>query len=258
MLYAITVHCILPREWCNVVIGGEERNVLFVDCDLKFNLSRILQLMKTTLMNATTQRFIHHHYHHQQQQPQRELKTNASSSLSNSESLNGLIRTSLQRLHLLQPRSSLEFQVTLSGLITTRENFFLSHRVSVLLIDALDCYYWVNRYFSTGLTQRLIPSDIKIHAEEECLRQILNRLSASGVSLCTLVTVTNDYRQSSSSTHSTLSNSSSFTLHLNPLTHTLHFTCPSTLQQQQQRSLGYRIHPLNGFQVVETTQNSNI
>jgi energy-coupling factor transporter ATP-binding protein EcfA2 len=248
LLYAIAVQCVLPREWCHIYVGGEEKSILFIDCDLKFNLSRILQLIKSRFLYAAKQ----------QTQQQQQQQTPILLPPVDADAVETVIRASLQRLHVIQPQSSFEFQVTLSGLVTNRSNFFRMHDVRILMIDTLDShYYWVSRYLSCGLSTRVVSSDVKVHAEEECLRQLLSRVHGSGIALSTLVAVSNDYRRVSfssnfktaSSTPTTTSEVPPWTLRLDLHTHTLRLSTSS-----QQQTLFYEIHPRLGFQVAPSLQ----
>ncbi|GAB2246582.1 hypothetical protein Droror1_Dr00002075 [Drosera rotundifolia] len=135
ILLEVAVNCILPKDWKGVSYGGLELSVMFIDLDCRFDVLRLLQLLKCRISCANGSN--------------REHKEEMSTTRKEYNDVydEDLIEVCLMRFRYIRCYDSFEFLATLKGLAvelqTSRTK--LCSSVSFLMIDSIGAYYWVDR-----------------------------------------------------------------------------------------------------------------
>ncbi|XP_021718742.1 DNA repair protein XRCC2 homolog isoform X2 [Chenopodium quinoa] len=127
ILLQVAIECILPKEWKGVSYGGLEKSVMFIDLDCRFDVLRLLQLLKLRISSFHLKNELH----------------SARDWTCDEE----LIHNCLERFLYVRCYDSLEFLATLKTLnyqLQTKSKK-LASRVCFLMIDSIGAYYWVDR-----------------------------------------------------------------------------------------------------------------
>jgi len=115
LLLQILVTCILPKKWGEVDVGGNESSVLYFDNDFKFNLQRVLQLIKSRLKRVRVT---------EGQPPLQDIGR--------------LVNETTSRLLVCQCYDLLQFCATMRSYLC-RATF---DNVRYVFVDSFDCFYW--------------------------------------------------------------------------------------------------------------------
>ncbi|KNA10514.1 hypothetical protein SOVF_143750 [Spinacia oleracea] len=127
ILLQVAINCILPKEWKGVSYGGLEQSVMFIDLDCRFDILRLLQLLKLRIYSVCQ-------------------VSNDLGDAGNWTCDEELIHKCLERFLYVRCYDSLEFLATLKTLsyqLQTRKEF--ASKVYFMMIDSIGAYYWVDR-----------------------------------------------------------------------------------------------------------------
>eukprot|EP00884_Botryococcus_braunii_P020909 jgi/Botrbrau1/7501/Bobra.0095s0037.1 len=119
---------ILPDTWEGCCLGGHAENVVYIDLDAKLDPLRLLQVLHSRVDIEVSQRAL---------------------SISE-ETVNHFCESSLARFHLISCDSSTDFLAALSGLPALLARLKEQGGVSLLLIDNIAAFYWLDRAVREG------------------------------------------------------------------------------------------------------------
>ncbi|XP_021378520.1 DNA repair protein XRCC2-like [Mizuhopecten yessoensis] len=131
MLLHIACSLILPKTWRGWNFGGCGASLIFIDTDYKFSILRLVTLLEKRIT---------HFVEHNQQVT---LSENSEATFNpTSRDIEVVIKESLERLNVLQCKSSLQLLATLHSLearISTNPD------ICVIMIDSISAFYWLDR-----------------------------------------------------------------------------------------------------------------
>ena len=141
---------ILPKDYQNVYVGGQNGAVVLLNTDHHFQIFKLVTLMEMFLVKCTSS----------------DNKTKL-----NITEIETLIKDSLKNLFIFTCNSSTELAVTIISL----ENLLLGNtNVSLLLLDSISAYYWQD---SVGMNK---TKKMDVYAND--IRKQLNKyLSGFGI-----------------------------------------------------------------------------
>ncbi|KAK9691681.1 hypothetical protein RND81_09G211900 [Saponaria officinalis] len=131
ILLQVVVDCILPKEWNGVCYGGLELSVMFIDLDCRFDVMRLVQLLKFRIngINRSGVEVMHG-------------LGDVGDCICDEE----LVRKCLERFLYVRCYDSIEFLSTLKTLnyqLQTRQQHISV--VRFMIIDSIGACYWVDR-----------------------------------------------------------------------------------------------------------------
>ncbi|KAL9247973.1 hypothetical protein vseg_021341 [Gypsophila vaccaria] len=147
ILLQVVVDCILPKEWNGVCYGGLELSVMFIDLDCRFDVVRLVQLLKFRVDSINRSGV-----------ERRQWSGDVNDCLCDEE----LVEKCLERFLYVRCYDSIEFLSTLKTLnsqLQTRQQHIPV--VRFMMIDSIGAYYWVDRAstsFPLGSNNRKILS----------------------------------------------------------------------------------------------------
>ena len=145
LLLHLVVNAILPRHWRGVDIAGLCVGVVYVDLDYKFNMIRLTTILETRIQGALS----------------------VSGGDQDPSQVEELIKQCLSRLYVVRCSSSSQFLITLHSLETLLGN---NPDISLLVIDSVSEFYWIDRSVSGGTSGRTNTNKLMV----EALRKLLN------------------------------------------------------------------------------------
>ena len=145
LLLHLVVNAILPRHWRGVDIAGLCVGVVYVDLDYKFNMIRLTTILETRIQGALS----------------------VSGGDQDPSQVEELIKQCLSRLYVVRCSSSSQFLITLHSLETLLGN---NPDISLLVIDSVSEFYWIDRSVSGGTSGRTNTNKLMA----EALRKLLN------------------------------------------------------------------------------------
>ena len=113
---------LLPAEWNGVTLGGYNTGVVFMDNDYHLNMLRLTVIMENRIIEAFSK--------------QTELTTPAD------DELDAFIKQCLQNVYIMRCSSTTQMVITLHSLEQLLKN---KSNVSVLMIDSISAFYWIDR-----------------------------------------------------------------------------------------------------------------
>ncbi|GMG99554.1 hypothetical protein Nepgr_001394 [Nepenthes gracilis] len=147
ILIQVAVNSILPKEWKGVYYGGLEHSVMFIDLDCRFDILRLLQLLKHRIANAYGSTCLGSSKEVKQDQRDGKVWRFGAKEESDTGYEEDLIEICLRRFLYIRCYDSYEFLATLKTLHDklqwSREE--LGTSVHFLMIDSIGAYYWVDR-----------------------------------------------------------------------------------------------------------------
>jgi DNA-repair protein XRCC2 len=118
-LISLMADCIIPTSWQGVALKGLNTEVVYIDTDFHFSLMRLVGVLECRIKAC--------------------LQTNANNTAFDiDECINGC----LQRLHIVRCHSSLQLLIALHSL---EEMLKKMPQMSVLIIDSISAFYWLDR-----------------------------------------------------------------------------------------------------------------
>ncbi|XP_069120569.1 DNA repair protein XRCC2-like [Argopecten irradians] len=131
MLLHIACSLILPKTWRGWNFGGCGASLVFIDTDYKFSILRLV-----TLLEKKITEFV------EQNQPVTSSENLGATFNSNSGDIEILIKESLERLLVMQCKSSSQLLATLHSV---ENNISTNPDICVIMIDSISAFYWLDR-----------------------------------------------------------------------------------------------------------------
>lgn len=138
LTYHLVMNCVLPRELLltavdgrdsdsvmhqRIEIGGWERGAVVLDCDGRWNVARLKQMLFSRFLDA-----------HQ--------KLKGSQLVSSVEEL---VEGCLKRVHIFKPKSTTSMACTILHLPTYHALCMPTLEIALLVIDSVSAFYWQDR-----------------------------------------------------------------------------------------------------------------
>lgn len=133
MLLHLIANCVLPETWNDIKLGGRGVQVIFIDTDFHFHILRLVAILECRIENAKKES--------SDISCDRDAEVNAYQNVSTSD-IEEFIKTCLSRLYVLRCNNSLE---VLTSLISLEQMLMAKPEVSVIMIDSLSAFYWIDR-----------------------------------------------------------------------------------------------------------------
>lgn len=137
LLYYLTALAVLPRQYGDVAIGGQEAAVVYIDADDRFDADRLRVVAQAIVENV--QRINDEDHTEGNDQPGPLAK----------DDLNALATSSLQHVHVLRPQSSSALLSTLSKLdvylYDLSRHQSASRPLHLVVIDSATAFFWQDR-----------------------------------------------------------------------------------------------------------------
>lgn len=126
-LYHLAAHCLLPKELdvpakCTVHLGGWQSSVVVLDCDARWNLSRLRGILITRLNMACGEENTSF------------IDTSA------------VALESLSRLHIFRPQSSIQLAATLENLPKYHMEKMPEENIRFLFVDSISSFHWIDKW----------------------------------------------------------------------------------------------------------------
>ncbi|KAJ4486291.1 hypothetical protein J3R30DRAFT_3697790 [Lentinula aciculospora] len=125
LLYLLMIYCIIPTACSSISLGGWNKAAVLFDTDASFDLVRFKQLLTSY------------------------LETTLANTDSNTVQL--LVKRSLQNLHIFHPGSSIQLAVTLLRLPSYHQTKLPDSEIGILAIDSMSAFYWLDRFTAEQL-----------------------------------------------------------------------------------------------------------
>ncbi|KAJ3570253.1 hypothetical protein NP233_g4523 [Leucocoprinus birnbaumii] len=119
MLYYLLINCVLPPSFGSVKLNGWGKAAVLLDTDLKFDVQRFGQLLRSRVQRLITL---------------------------DSANVEDLITTALDRLHVFQPTSSHQLAATVQHLPKYLATNLPEADLGILAVDSITAFYWSDRY----------------------------------------------------------------------------------------------------------------
>ena len=148
LLHLIALY-ILPGEWNGIVLGGKDTGVIFMDNDYHFNVLRLTVIMEQRITSAVGEDTV------------------------SDEQLDTFIKQCLKNLYLVRCSSSAQMIITLYSLEPILKN---KSNVSVLMIDSIAAFYWIDRSNGAENTQAQEANLVRVCTAIEDLKEKYNLL----------------------------------------------------------------------------------
>ncbi|CAO2836977.1 unnamed protein product [Amaranthus hypochondriacus] len=159
ILLQVAIDCILPKVWKGVSYGGLEQSVMYIDLDCRFDVLRLLQLLKLRIFTVL----------------QSNLEVKDELHFRDWTCDEELINICLERFLYVRCYDSLEFLATLKTLSyrfdARRQE--LASKVCFMMIDSIGAYYWVDRA-STSFPSR--SSNRKIFSLQSVMEAVVQEI----------------------------------------------------------------------------------
>ena len=125
LLLHLVVNAILPKHWRGIVVAGLCVGVVYVDLDYRFSMIRLTTILETRMTEALS----------------------VSGGGQDPSQVEDIVKQCLSRLYVVRCSSSSQFLITLHSLETLLGN---NPDISLLVIDSVSEFYWINRTMSGG------------------------------------------------------------------------------------------------------------
>lgn len=137
LLYYLIALAVLPRQYGDLSIGGQEAAVVYIDTDDRFDAERLRTVARSLVLQA------------QIPVPKESIEGHeAPKSLSNDD-FDALVNSSLQHVHVFRPQSSSALLATLSSLHTylydLSRHYSASRPLQMIAIDSATAFFWQDR-----------------------------------------------------------------------------------------------------------------
>ncbi|XP_033731897.1 DNA repair protein XRCC2-like [Pecten maximus] len=153
MLLHIACSLILPKTWRGWNFGGCGASLMFIDTDYKFSILRLVTLLEKKITDFL------------EQNHQVTFTGNPVTTFNpNSRDVEILIKESLERLNVLQCKSSIQLLATLHSL---ESSISTNLDICVIMIDSISAFYWLDR----------CAGGESVTAQEHVMNLIVNILS---------------------------------------------------------------------------------
>lgn len=130
MLVHLICRCILPEYWNKIPLNGHGAGVIFIDTDFKFSIIHLVNVIEKYIYERA--------------------KNFSDDALVNSENIESFIRDCLKKLHIIRCSNSDQLIASLNNL----ENLICQETsVSVIMIDSISAFYWIDKCFSGDSVQ---------------------------------------------------------------------------------------------------------
>lgn len=137
MLYYLTALAILPRQYGDISIGGQEAAVVYIDADDRFDAERLRTVARSLIQQAQLSVL-----------KESTEGTETARSLLNDD-LEELVTSSLQHVHVFRPQSSSALLATLTSLHTylydLSRHYSASRPLQMIAIDSATAFFWQDR-----------------------------------------------------------------------------------------------------------------
>ncbi|KAJ5621467.1 hypothetical protein N7528_006250 [Penicillium herquei] len=139
LLYYLTALAVLPREYGNTHIGGQDAAVVFIDADDRFDVQRLEAVARGIILKAG------------QSQPQTEQDSEqtAENVKLSSDDLETMLFSAFKHIHILRPQSSSALLATLGTLDTYLYDISQHHSaprpLQMLAIDSMTAFFWQDK-----------------------------------------------------------------------------------------------------------------
>ncbi|KAI9146172.1 P-loop containing nucleoside triphosphate hydrolase protein [Paraphysoderma sedebokerense] len=190
ILYHIILTTILPFSWNYVIkrhnisitihLDGGNRKVVFIDCDGRFDICRVRDMISSHLRHCVQCWFnCYQEELAEKQQHQREnsqTPTITIPDLPTSNEISAFTESVLSNLYIFNPTSLFNLLVTLYSLNNTVPNI---HQVSYVMIDSLSAFYWIEQAEEKLQSQnrRQKSSTDSLHPSTTLIKRLCNILS---------------------------------------------------------------------------------
>ncbi|KAJ5367743.1 hypothetical protein N7541_001684 [Penicillium brevicompactum] len=162
MLYYLTAHAILPREYGTIAIGGREAAVIFIDTDDRFDAERLRVVARGIIQQSLSN-----------------LPSNfgeQSAGCPTDHDIEALLVSSLQHVHVFCPQSSSALLATLhsldSYLFDLSRHRSASRPLQMIAIDSTTAFIWQDRLRDeVARTEEIGRSREEIDSEREQKRR---------------------------------------------------------------------------------------
>ena len=152
MLLNLIVACTLPKVWKGIPMRGAEAKVVFISTDYKFSILRLVFIMEQKIRKILSNA---NHNSESSGPGEPTALSVQEKSLINSEQLEteveSLVQECLQRLQVVYCNSSQQLFVTLHYL---ESQFVTNPAFSLLIIDPISTFYWVDKFISNENTNQ--------------------------------------------------------------------------------------------------------
>lgn len=156
LLYHLASCCLLPKEVlvvstdghaeCVVHLGGWCRSVIVLDCDGRWDTTRLHTILVARLDVLFSKA----------QLPPLPHKSNST--------VSSIALESLSRLHLFRPTSSFQLAATLLNLPKYHASQMSNEEIRLLLVDSISSFYWADRWQAEQVdSKRLHKSNPLVH-----------------------------------------------------------------------------------------------
>eukprot|EP00850_Spirogloea_muscicola_P022658 SM000305S11816 [mRNA] locus=s305:95559:97960:- [translate_table: standard] len=130
VLVQVAATCLLPKQ----VDGGNEGAVLYFDLDFKFDILRLVNILKARIREARGAQAV---------EALQQVRNEAYKSEEHK-----LLEACLSRFYVAQPRSTFAFLIALKSLRPKLEDIVSSHgkgSIQLLAIDSIGAFHWLDR-----------------------------------------------------------------------------------------------------------------
>lgn len=162
LLYRMLVACIIPNTCGSISLGGWDKVAILFDTDASFSLSRLKQLMTSHLESA--------------------LKHTI-----DPDSIQMLVKQSLQNLHVFSPHSSAQLAATLLHLPSYHRTKLPNSEIGILAVDSMSAFYWPDRFTA----EQLRPTTHRVNTTSNPLHHVVVALQRFHRSHKPMIVLTN-------------------------------------------------------------------
>ncbi|KAJ5111591.1 hypothetical protein N7532_002126 [Penicillium argentinense] len=158
MLYFLTARMVLPRFYQNILIGGQEATVVWIDADDRFDANRLLAVARNIVQRAR-----------QTLDPD---ALNEDAGGPSDEDVEAVLTSALHHVHVFRPQSSSSVLATLqnldSYLYDLSRHSSASRSLQMVAIDSATAFYWQDRLRDeTARTEEIGRSRAEVDRERE-------------------------------------------------------------------------------------------
>ncbi|CAG8519471.1 5475_t:CDS:2 [Ambispora leptoticha] len=196
ILYSLIPKTILPRIWVRdggtlydeekqFYIGGADNGIILIDLDGRFDMRRVYRLIVANLRKKIQEFICEDTKERERTNDDYNSRTNMGSSmpidmhyydwLPTEEEISQIACLALQRVHVFQPNSSLEFLATLQSL----PEYMLENddEFKYLMIDSIMAFYWQDKSEEMGNGGNAATSLSYASSVVRALRQVIKESS---------------------------------------------------------------------------------
>ncbi|KAJ5917987.1 hypothetical protein N7454_010362 [Penicillium verhagenii] len=140
LLYYLTARAVLPREYGQILIGGQDSAVVFIDADDRFDVHRLHTIARGIMQQA-------------QDSIDPERTDNEVTAKIPDDELEALLFSALKHVHVFRPQSSSELLATLVSLDTylydTSLHYSASRPLQMITIDSATAFLWQDKLYDS-------------------------------------------------------------------------------------------------------------